>query len=559
VTGLVTAFGSGAMTNSIDDIAEDAQCYFVIGSNTTENHPVIGMRLRQAVKQRGAKLIVADPRKIPLTDYAVLHLQHRPGSDIALLNGLAHVLLTEGLYDKEFVEQRTEGLEELRAMVAKYSPEVAEEITGVPAADIREAARLMAANRPGALLYAMGITQHTTGHQNVLACANLQMLLGNMGVRGGGVNPLRGQNNVQGACDMGCLPNVYTAYQSVASEDLQKKFEAAWGRTSGTRPGLTVMEMLNAAERGEVKGLFVLGENPGMTDPDINHARKALSETEFLVVQEIAPSETTPYADVILPGAAFAEKDGTFTNTERRVQRVHQALQAPGNARPDWMVLSDLARRIQARLGAPADAAPWAGWQYASTAEIMAEINALSPSYAGIQYSRIEKQGLQWPCPTSEHPGTTVLHTAQFSRGLGKLSPVEWLPPAEQPDAEYPLVLTTGRVLYHFHGGTMTRRSKGLNEIYPEALVEINPLDARALGIEDGEMVHVCSRRGQVIAKAEVVERPDKGVVFMTFHFAEAAANFLTNPALDPIAKIPEYKACAVRVERMERLEAAGS
>jgi len=477
VTGLVTAFGSGAMTNSIDDIAEDAQCYFVIGSNTTENHPVIGMRLRQAVKQRGAKLIVADPRKIPLTDYAVLHLQHRPGSDIALLNGLANVLLTEGLYDKEFVEQRTEGLEELQAMVAKYSPEVVEEISGVPAADIREAARLMAANRPGALLYAMGITQHTTGHQNVLACANLQMLLGNMGVRGGGVNPLRGQNNVQGACDMGCLPNVYTAYQSVASEDLQKKFEAAWGRTSGTRPGLTVVEMLNAAERGEIKGLFVLGENPGMTDPDINHARKALSETEFLVVQEIAPSETTPYADVILPGAAFAEKDGTFTNTERRVQRVRQALQAPGNARPDWMILSDLARRIQARLSAPANAAPWAGWQYASTAEIMAEINALSPSYAGIQYSRIEKQGLQWPCPTSEHPGTTVLHTAQFSRGLGKLSPVEWLPPAEQPDAEYPLVLTTGRVLYHFHGGTMTRRSKGLNEIYPEALVEINPLD----------------------------------------------------------------------------------
>jgi formate dehydrogenase alpha subunit len=559
VTGLVTAFGSGAMTNSIDDIAEDAQCYFVIGSNTTENHPVIGMRLRQAVKQRGATLIVADPRRIPLTDFATLHLQHRPGTDIALLNGLAHVLLAEELYDQAFVAQRTEGLEELQAMVAKYTPEAVEEITGVPAADIRKAARLMAAHRPGALLYAMGITQHTTGHQNVLACANLQMLLGNMGVPGGGVNPLRGQNNVQGACDMGCLPNVYTAYQSVTSDDIRSKFEAAWGRTAGTRPGLTVVEMLNAAEQGTVKGLFVLGENPAMTDPDINHARKALSETEFLVVQEIAPSETTPFADVILPGAAFAEKDGTFTNTERRVQRVRQAVKAPGAARPDWMILSDLARRIQSRLGVAADAAPWACWQYDSPADIMREINALTPSYAGILYSRLEEQGLQWPCPTAEHPGTPVLHTEQFSRGLGKLSAVEWLPPAEQPDAEYPLVLTTGRVLYHFHGGTMTRRSQGLNEIYPEALIEINPLDARALGIQDGDMVHVCSRRGQVTAKAEVVDRPDKGVVFMTFHFAEAAANLLTIAALDPIAKIPEFKACAVRVERADPLEAAAS
>jgi len=493
VTGLVTAFGSGAMTNSIDDLAEDAQCYFVIGSNTTENHPVIGMRLRQAVKQRGAKLIVADPRKIPLIDYAVLHLRHRPGTDIALLNGLAHVLIAEGLYDRAYVAERTEGFEELQAMVAKYSPEVAEEITGVPAADIREAARLMAANRPGALLYAMGITQHTTGHQNVLACANLQMLLGNVGLPGSGVNPLRGQNNVQGACDMGCLPNVYTGYQSVASDEIRQKHEAAWGRTAGSRPGLTVVEMLNAAERGEIKGLFVLGENPGMTDPDINHARKALSETEFLVVQEIAPSQTTPYADVILPGAAFAEKDGTYTNTERRVQRLRQAINAPGAARADWMILSDLARRIQSRLGLASDAGPWAGWQYATPADIMREINALTPSYAGIQYARIEKQGLQWPCPSPDHPGTRILHVSKFSRGLGKLSGVEWLPPAEQPDSEYPLVLTTGRVLYHFHGGTMTRRSKGLNEIYPEALVEINPADARVLGIQDGDIVRTIS------------------------------------------------------------------
>jgi len=551
VTGLATAFGSGAMTNSIEDVTKEARAFFVIGSNTTENHPVIGMNIRQAVKQRGAKLIVADPRKIPLTDFAVLHLQHRPGTDIALLNGLANVLITEDLYDKEYVASRTEGFEDLKAVLAKYTPEKAEEITGVPAKDIREAAHILAANRPGALLYAMGITQHTTGHQNVLACANLQMLLGNVGVPGGGVNPLRGQNNVQGACDMGCLPNVYTGYQVVTNEDIRAKFQNAWGKTSPARVGLTVVEILNAAERGEIKGLFVLGENPGMTDPDLNHARRALESLEFLVVQEIFPSETTPYADVILPGVAFAEKEGTYTNTERRVQLVRKAIDPPGQARPDWQIIADLAKRIQARLGLDPKAAPYASWDYASPKQIMEEIAALTPSYAGIRYERLEKGGLQWPCPSVDHPGTKILHRERFARGLGRLSPVEWLPPAEQPDAEYPLVLTTGRVLFHFHAGSMTRRSKGLNEIYPAGVVEINPLDARALGIDDGDMVKVSSRRGQVVAKAQVIDKPDQGVVFMTFHFAEAAANLLTIAALDPIAKIPEYKVCAVRVERL--------
>ena len=551
MTGLATAFGSGAMTNSIEDVTKEARAFFVIGSNTTENHPVIGMNIRQAVKQRGAKLIVADPRKIPLTDFAVLHLQHRPGTDIALLNGLANVLITEDLYDKEYVASRTEGFEDLKAVLAKYTPEKAEEITGVPAKDIREAAHILAANRPGALLYAMGITQHTTGHQNVLACANLQMLLGNVGVPGGGVNPLRGQNNVQGACDMGCLPNVYTGYQVVTNEDIRAKFQNAWGKTSPARVGLTVVEILNAAERGEIKGLFVLGENPGMTDPDLNHARRALESLEFLVVQEIFPSETTPYADVILPGVAFAEKEGTYTNTERRVQLVRKAIDPPGQARPDWQIIADLAKRIQARLGLDPKAAPYASWDYASPKQIMEEIAALTPSYAGIRYERLEKGGLQWPCPSVDHPGTKILHRERFARGLGRLSPVEWLPPAEQPDAEYPLVLTTGRVLFHFHAGSMTRRSKGLNEIYPAGVVEINPLDARALGIDDGDMVKVSSRRGQVVAKAQVIDKPDQGVVFMTFHFAEAAANLLTIAALDPIAKIPEYKVCAVRVERL--------
>lgn len=551
MTGLATAFGSGAMTNSIEDIASDAQSYFIIGSNTTENHPVIGMRIRQAVKQRGAKLIVADPRRIPITDYAMLHLRHRPGSDIALLNALANVLIEEDLYDKEFVAERTQHFDSLKEMVAKYTPEIAEEITGVPADSIREAARIMAANRPGALLYAMGITQHTTGHQNVLACANLQMLLGNMGVPGGGVNPLRGQNNVQGACDMGCLVNVYTGYQKVTEETVQAKFQAAWGKTSHLKPGLTVVEMLNAAERGDIKGLFVLGENPGMTDPDANHARRALTNTEFLVVQEILPSETTPHADVILPGAAFAEKSGTFTNTERRVQMVREAVHAPGQARHDWEILADLGRRVQQKLGLYPNSAPYAGWDYASPADILDEIRALTPSYAGLRFDRIDKAGIPWPCPTEDHPGTPILHKGKFVGGLGNFSAVEWLPPQEVPDAEYPLVLTTGRVLYHFHGGTMSRRSKGLDEIYPEGFVEINPVDARALGIEDGNLIKVSSRRGHVTAKAEVVDRPDQGVIFMTFHFKEAAANLLTIAALDPVAKIPEFKACAVKVERL--------
>ena len=538
------------MTNSIEDLSQEARSYLIIGSNTTENHPVIGIRIRQAVRQRGAKLVVADPRKIPITELATLHLQHRPGTDIALLNGLAHVLIAEELYDKQYVAERTEGFDELKALVDKYPLDRVEEITGVAAEDIREAAHILASNRPGALIYAMGITQHTTGVQNVLACANLQMLLGNVGMAGGGVNPLRGQNNVQGACDMGCLPNTYPAYQSVTNAEVQARFRSAWGKTSDARVGLTVVEMLNAAERGEVKGLFVLGEDPAMSDPDTNHVRKALDAVEFLVVQDILPSETTPYADVILPGAAFAEKEGTFTCTERRIQLVRKAVTPPGQARPDWQILCALAKRIQKRLGLDPQGAPYACWDYDHPQAIMAEIAALTPSYGGVRYDRLEKSGLQWPCPTTEHPGTKILHKDRFSRGLGHFGAVEWLPPQETPNADYPLLLTTGRVLYHFHGGTMTRRSPGLNAIYPEGKVEINPLDARALGIADGDMVKVSSRRGQVVAKAEVVDRTDKGVVFMTFHFKEAAANLLTNAALDPIAKIPEFKACAVRVEQ---------
>jgi len=537
------------MTNSIDDITTQAKSYLVIGSNTTEQHPVIGMRLRQAAK-RGAKLVLADPRDIPLGDFAVLHLKHKPGSDIALLNGIMNVLIAEDLYDKEFVANRTEGFEELKAAVGKYTPEHAETITGVPADDIRKAARILAANRPGALLYAMGITQHASGHQNVLSTANLQMLLGNMGVPGGGVNPLRGQNNVQGACDMGCLPNFYPAYQRIVDEAARAKFVEAWGNAASLQNGLTIVEMLNAAEEGKVKALFVLGENPMMTDPDINHVRHCLESLDLLVVEEIFMSETAELADVVLPGVSFAEKDGTFTNTERRVQRIRKAIEPIGSARPDWQIMCDLAKRVEARLGTDRSKAKFPSWDYAQPGQIMAEINALAPSYGGITYARLEKGGLQWPCPNTEHAGTPILHVGKFSRGLGKFSAVEWQPAKEVPDEQYPFVLTTGRVLFHFHSGTMSRRVAGLNAIYPEGTVEINPQDAQKLGVADGELVKVTSRRGQVVAKAEVVERPDPGVVFMTFHFKEAAANLLTIAALDPVAKIPEYKVCAVRVEK---------
>ena len=538
MTGLVTAFGSGAMTNSFDDVANDAKIYFIIGSNTTENHPVLGMRIRQAVKQRGIKLIVCDPRDIPIADFATLHIRQKPGTDIALLNGIMHVLITEELYDKKFVAERTEGFEEFKAQVIKYPPERAAEICGITPEEIVEAAHMLAENRPGALLYAMGITEHTTGHQNVLSTANLQMLLGNMGVPGGGVNPLRGQVNVQGACDMGGMPNVYTGYQAVTLEASQKKFEEAWGVPLPNKVGLTVVEMFNKAEDGEIKAMYIMAENPMISDPDVNHVEKCLKSLDFLVVQDIFLTETAALADVVLPGPSFAEKEGTFTNSERRIQFVRQAVDPPGEARQDWWIIGEVARRMG-----------YDGLTYNSPREIMDEINRLTPSYAGITYDHIGTQGLQWPCPNTEHPGTPILHVGKFSRGLGHFSAIDWLPPAEEPDEEYPFIFTTGRVLYQYHTGSMSRRSEGLNAIYPEAVVELNTEDAFKLGIADGDMVKVASRRGEVTAKAEVSNKVEPGVVFMPWHFAEAAANKLTIAALDPIAKIPEYKVCAVKVE----------
>jgi formate dehydrogenase alpha subunit len=526
------------MTNTFDDIVEDAQAYFIIGSNTTENHPVLGMRLRQAIRQRGVPLILCDPRDIPIAAYATLHVRHGPGTDIALLNGIMHVLIAEQLYDRDFVATRTEGFDALWQTVQAYTPERAASICGVQADDIRAAARLMAAHRPGALMYAMGITQHATGHDNVLACASLQMLLGNMGRAGGGVNPLRGQANVQGACDMGGLPDVYSGYQRVDVEANQQKFEAAWGVPLPSEVGLTLVEMMNAAEAGRMRGMYIVGENPVMSDPDANHVEKCLRNLDFLVVQDIFLTETARLADVVLPAAVSAEKDGTFTNSERRVQRVRPAVLPPGEARQDWAIVGEVARRMG-----------YDGLTYPGPRAIFDEMASLTPSYAGLSWDRLEARGLQWPCPSADHPGTKILHVGKFSRGLGRFVPVEWKRPVEEPDGEYPYLFTTGRVLWHYHTGTQTRRSEGLNALYPEPLIEINANDARALNIRNGDLVRVTSRRGAVVVKALVGTVTGPGVVFMAFHFAEAVANKLTRAALDPTSKIPEYKVCAVKVE----------
>jgi formate dehydrogenase alpha subunit len=524
------------MTNSIGEI-EFSDLILATGTNTTENHPVIGAAVKRAVRRNGGKLIVIDPRKIDLVRYADLWLRQKPGTDVAVLNGLMNVIIRENLYDEAYVAGRTEGFDALKAVTAKYTPERVEEISGVPADDLRKAARMYAAAGRASILYAMGITQHITGTDNVKSVANLAMLCGNVGIEGGGVNPLRGQNNVQGACDMGGLPNVFPGYRQVGDPEARAFFQEAWGRDLSGKPGLTVVEITNGALKGTIKALYIMGENPLLSDPDLSHVEEALKRLDFLVVQDIFPTETARIADVVLPSASFAEKDGTFTNTERRVQRVRKAVEPPGAARQDWEILSDL----MTRMGLPA--------RCASTGDIMEEIRRVTPSYRGITYRRLEKGGLQWPCPNEEHPGTPYLHRDRFTRGLGLFHAIEYEPPAELPDGEYPLILSTGRVLYHYHTGTMTRLSSGSMERYPESLVEIHPADADRLNVRDGQPVTVTSRRGSVTAKARVTEKSPAGTVFMNFHFAEAAVNRLTHPSLDPVGKIPEYKVCAVRVE----------
>ena len=539
MAGLAAAFGSGAMTNPIGDI-EQSDVILITGSNTTENHPIISSYVKRAVKFKGAKLIVVDPRNIPITRYASLWLRQDLGTDVAWINGMMHVIIKEKLYDEEYVNSRTEGFEDMKKCIEKYTPEYVEEITGIPAGKIIEAARLYAGAPAASILYAMGITQHVTGTDNVKSLANLAMLCGNVGIRGGGVNPLRGQNNVQGACDMGGLPNVYSGYQKADDPSVRNKMEEAWGvEKLPDKPGLTVTNMMELAHEGKMKALYIIGENPMVSDPDLDHAKKSLQNLELLIVQDIFLTETAQLADVVLPSSAFAEKEGTFVNTERKIQRVRKALESPGEAREDWRIVCDLAGRMGHEMN------------YHSAPHIMKEISEVTPSYGGVNYNRLEADGLHWPCPDTEHPGTPCLHVDKFASGHGQFHAVEYAPPAELPDEEYPLYLTTGRVLYHYHTGTMTMKSEGLNELAPDCFVEISDHDAKEYQVKDGDILKVASRRGEIKARAMISTKAVAGTLFIPFHYAQEAANKLTNSALDPVAKIPEYKVCAVRMEKV--------
>jgi formate dehydrogenase alpha subunit len=528
------------MTNSISEI-KDAACIMVIGSNTTSGHPVIALEIKKAVRN-DSKLIVVNPREIELCKYSDVWLRQVPGSDVALLMGMMKIIYDEGLADLSFIHECCDNFDAFKESLTNFDLDFVEKITGVQGDNIIKAARLYATCKPATIIYAMGITQHTHGTDNVLAVANLAMLTANIGQSSTGVNPLRGQNNVQGACDMGALPNVYTGYQRVDNPDIQKKFEIAWRTDLNPTPGLTLTEMLDGAYEGKIDAMFIMGENPILSDADANHTEKALNRLDFLVVQDMFLTETAQMADVVLPATSFAEKDGTFTNTERRVQQVRKAIEPVGDSRPDWLILCQLARKMNAN-----------DFDFEAPYEVMEEIARLTPSYGGITYERLDECGLQWPCPTPDHPGTPILHAGRFVRGLGKFTPLQYKPPAELPDKEYPLVLTTGRNLYHFHTGTMTRKVTGLNTLEPEGVIEINPSDAVTLKIKDNEKVKVVSRRGEVIAKVKITEKSPPKVVYMTFHFAESAANLLTNIALDPVAKIPEFKVSAVRIEKIRK------
>lgn len=522
------------MTNSIAEI-EDARCILVIGSNTTAAHPLVASRIFRA-KEKGAKLIVIDPRNIQLTSFADVHVRPKLGTNVALINGTMHIIISENWYNKEFVQSRTEGFEDLRKKLDAYPPERVAQITGVAPQDVRIIAEWYAKSQTASIIYAMGITQYTTGVDNVKSLANLSMLCGHIGRESTGVNPLRGQNNVQGACDMGALPNVYPGYQPVTDDAINNKFSEAWHRPLPKGVGLTILEMFKGIDEGRIKALYVMGENPMLSDPDIHHVEKSLKALDLLVVQDIFLTETANLAHAVLPGASFAEKDGTFTNTERRVQRVRKAIEPIGECRPDWKIICDLSQEMGYLM------------EYQTPQAIQNEIAALTPNYGGIYYDRLEKEGLQWPCADRSHPGTKFLHKGRFTRGLGLFHAIDYKPPAELADAQFPFLLTTGRAFMHFHTGTMTRESPSLAREMNECYVEINPADASQLRIIEGGMVKITSRRGEVKTKARITDTVDRGTVFMPFHFAESAANILTNPAYDPVAKIPEFKVCAVSI-----------
>lgn len=538
VAGLAVSFGSGAMTNDINNI-DKADVILVIGSDTTAAHPIIGSKIKQAVRHGNSKLIVIDPKKIALAKHANIYARQRCGSDVAVLNGIMHIILKNGWQDQAFIDLRCEGFDAFAAEVDKYNPELVEKISGIPAEQLYAIAMLFGTSKVASIFYSMGITQHTTGVDNVMSVANLQMICGNLGVAGGGVNALRGQNNVQGACDMGSLPNVYPAYQKVDDPVAKEKFEKAWQASLSAVPGLTITEVLDAAIKGSVKALYVMGENPSLSDPDQTHAEKALESLELLIVQDIFLTETAQFAHVVLPSACFAEKDGTFTNTERRVQLVNKAVSAPGEALSDIEIICGIAKAMGG-----------SGWDYIDAHSVYKEASSLAPSYAGITWDRIRENGIPWPCPTIDHPGTPVLHKDKFVRGKGFLKAIAFKEPAEMPDSEYPLTLTTGRLLFQFHTGTMTRKSEGLNQL-GKPMVLISCEDACINKISDGDMVAIQTRRGRIEIAAEVTANIGVGTIFVPFHFAEAPANRLTIGAVDPIAKIPEFKVCAARIEKL--------
>ncbi len=539
MASLALSFGSGAMTNSIADIKE-SDVIMVIGSNADTSHPTIGLRIHQA-KKNGSKLLVIDPRRTGFADEADLWLQSNPGSDVALLNGMVHVILEEELWDKKFVEERTENLEELQIVTAKYTPAYVEKITGIAEEQLRAAARLYAS--PGkkcAIFYGMGLAHHATGTDNVKSVANLAMLCGKLGVAGGGVNPLRGQNNVQGACDMGALYTTLPGYSGLENNEAFDRYEKLWDVKLPRRKGKAATEVWDAILAGEIKGIYVFGEDPVLADPNALHAVAALEKLDFLIVQDIFLTETAKMADIVFPAACYAEKDGTFTCTERRVQRVRKAVEPPGEAKPDWQIFCELSHRMGYDM------------PYAKPEDIFNEISLLVPQYAGISYERIDKVGLQWPVPTADHPGTPVLHIGKFTKGLGLFIPEDYTSPAEMPDADYPMILTTIRETAQYNFGSMTRKTPEIEVLCPEALAEINPQDAARLGINDLDTIEVSSRRGTVQLRARLTDRSQLGTIAIPYHFAEVPVNNLTLNSLDRLSRSPQYKICAIKVSKIE-------
>lgn len=539
VSGLAMTLGSGAMTNPIYDITHKPDVIMLVGSNPEEAHPVVGMQIRQAV-QRGCKLIVVDPRDIDLAKRADIHLKLRPGTNVAFANGMIHVIIEEGLQDMKFIEERTEGYEKLKEIVKDYTPQKVGEICHIDPEELRKAAIMYAKADKAPIIYCLGVTEHSTGTEGVMSMSNMAMLVGKLGREGCGVNPLRGQNNVQGACDMGALPGDFPGYQKVSNPDVMAKFEKAWGKKLNHNPGKTATDVWPAALKGEIKGLYIFGEDPVVTDPDVAHVIKALETMDFVVMNELFMTETAQYADVILPGVSYAEKEGTFTNTERRVQRVRKAVTIPGEARLDTDIFID----IMNRMGYPQP--------HLTSAQIMDEIASVTPSFGGISHARLDAgETLQWPCLSKDHPGTPILHVGKFSRGLGWFYPAEYVPSAELPDEEYPIILMTGRILYHYNTRAMTGKTPGLMEIEGESFIEMNYKDAAAIGVKTGDKVKVSSRRGQIVSSARVGKKVSQGESWMPFHFPDGNANWLTNAALDKYARIPEYKVCAIKIEKV--------